>query len=162
MAIEQLIAQYNRQLAAANRANRKRFRRAMQLSKRTGRRSIEEARRGGKAERGNIYQDLISRGMGSTSLVSSLRQRSRESEGRNIGDIREGMAQQRIDLLAAREDRPPDFGPYAALIGQFAQAKGAKPPSVWEQLLMGVGGAAAGGIGAGIGRGVGGLIEKIF
>ena len=111
-------------------------------------------------------QDLIDRGLGNTTIRSSVRRGIQEDKLRNLADIEERVARARAGVVEGVFDEGPDMGLVAQLAQQAESAPdtprtvtvpGARSPSspiqpFGPQLNT----AARGGTGGSIGRGTGG------
>lgn len=88
----------------AKKAAERKYRRMLQLLQQQGDAQKREIAIGGKDERGAIAQSAIGRGIYNTSVLDSLNSQSYGREARDRAGVEEGIAQQRMDVEASRQD----------------------------------------------------------
>jgi len=108
----------------ANTANETRYQGILSTLEGQGNTAKADIARGGAAERGEITQDAIGRGLYSTSVLDTLRGGSREREARQSAAVDEAVAAQRAGVMERRTDQGPDAGFYSSLLQQRAAADG--------------------------------------
>ena len=144
--------------AEANKANEARFQDIMgmyggegqsmwDLSSQFGQGERRRISQGMKQAQGQAEQDLISRGLGGTTVRSAVRRGIRSSAEDATQDLEDRVARQRMDIIGGRAgvtERRTDAGPDAGLFAQMMMGAANQPTTT------GVGG--AGGIGGAAGR----------
>lgn len=124
--LSSIMDQYQKQQADANAANETRYRDILKTLEGQGAASKRDVAMGGREERGEISQDLISRGLFNTSTLDSLRNRSRERESRENTRIDESVADRRAGVMERRTDQGPNAGLFAQLLQSIGQGQGAQ------------------------------------
>lgn len=146
----------------ANQANETRYGDILNTLRDQGTTAKADVQRSGQAERGDITQDAISRGLYSTSVLDTLRNASREREGREMARIDETVANQRAGVMERRTDQGPNAGLYSQLLTSQASADQAGRRGTTTVGAMSGGGGGGGNMGfdpsmlGGSGRGGGG------
>jgi len=163
--VDSLLKQLQKQQDAANKANEKRYTQLLKQLRDTQQQSLGtyseamgEVRKLGKTRESDIQrdavrqgaaaeQDLISRGLGNTTIRSSVQRGVEEDRQRSLNMLAEMLAGQRAGVLQdragleaqlggqiagaieRRSDIGPDTGLYAGLIQQLARAEQASQPT---------------------------------
>lgn len=166
--ISSLIAQFQSQFSAARAANEQRYNQqlkllrkslkltrsaysdALRLTKNEGKKQLRELKQYTEQAKGVDEQDMIARGLGSSTLLTSARAR-RDTEYQNAkSDIRDSAARARAGLLTERAGALGSI--YDKLAGAIAGRTDAYPDTnAFASMLSQLGAANAGGGG---GRGV--------
>ena len=181
--LSKIIEQVQKARKQANTANQKRYEQLLgllnDLQSRTedqydqmmaqysqfGQRARREALEREQQRRGDVEQDLISRGLGNTTIRNTALRDVDEQTQQRLQDISEAVATQRADVLGqeigtdvqttgmlagaveGRQDVGPQMSEYARLIQQAAANRGGGVSAAVSQPPppMGVGGGAGGG-----------------
>lgn len=119
-----LMKQYQDQQAAANSANESRYQGILGTLRGQGQASKLDVQRAGAEERGGIEQSMINRGLYSSTVMDALKNRSRESEGRQSAAIDESVADRTAGVMERRTDQGPNLGLFASLLQNAASGYG--------------------------------------
>lgn len=120
-----------------------------------GQSASDQLRRRTAQTGGSLEQDLISRGLGNSTILSSVRRGVERDRAEGQRDIDERVARQRADILAAVNQQGPDPGLVANLVRQAAAAD--TSPRVARIGAGGTGGFSGGGTGRSSGGTIGGI-----
>ena len=127
----------------ANEANETRYNQALALLGSQGIQSKADARRGGDEEKATNMQALISGGLGSTSLLQALNNRTNERVSRESSRIDESVALNQAGVIERRSDEGPDLGILGELLRQLGYGEGLESASR-ERSYSVIGGAPGG------------------
>lgn len=132
---------------AANAANENRYQGILDLIRNTGAQSRRDVTRGVREEQGTNLQQMISQGLGNTTAVQAINNRSAERGQREISRINDQVAMNLAGVMERRTDQGPNSGAIAAYEGQAAQgnAQGGRSFSFMGGAPGGAGGFGGGG-----------------
>lgn len=122
--INELMKKYEDQQAAANAANETRYQGILGLLQRQGASSKLDVARSGAAERSDITQSMISRGLYSSTVMDALKNQSLERQDRENTRIDESVADRTAGVMERRTDQGPNLGLYSTLLSQAAAGYG--------------------------------------
>lgn len=111
----------------AQAANAARFKRIMMLAKQFGATALSDNAVNTKNLQAQAGQDLIGRGLGNSSVVSTVKSGIAQRGQRNAGSIKEGTAGLKMNALQQQQDQYPNLSAYAQLM---QQPRAAAAPSV--------------------------------
>lgn len=153
-----IISMWQDAQAAANKANEARFTDIMgmyggegqsmwDISSQFGQGQRRRISQGMTQAQGQAEQDLISRGLGGTTVRSAVRRGIRSSAEDATQDLEDRLARQRMDIIGGRAgvtERRTDAGPDAGLFASMMAGAANQPTTAG---IGGVGGIGAFGIG---------------
>lgn len=119
-----LMKMYQDQQGAANTANESRYRGILGVLQNQGATSKQDIQRTGAEERGGITQSMIDRGLYSSSVMDSLKNRSFEAQNRASSAVDESVADRTAGVMERRTDQGPNLGLFSSLLGQAAGGLG--------------------------------------
>jgi len=138
--LDELIRRQERLQDEAREANESRYQNTLAELSRQGIQSKADVRRGVAEEKGGITQGLIDRGLGSSTVLDSLMNRSEERGQREATRIDESVADRRAGVMERRFDEYPNLDFIGQLIQQMMQGRGQQ-----QRTHTTVGGAPGGG-----------------
>lgn len=165
-----LIDEYNRGMGQANKATEGRYGQALKTAWRSrfatrdmlnnyGQSALADVDREFSQKGAGIDNDLIGRGLYSSTVRDALQNRNSEAKGRTRGAVQQGIALTRanadsqavdriLGVMNSREDRGPSEGLYAAAMNALAQEKLGKQKNKSDMFgsLLGLGGSILGGL----------------
>lgn len=154
------LKKLKKQFNIANDRNQQRLTGIMGLLDGTDAQAIDDTRRAGAEERGDITGQLITQGLGNTTRLQALMQRQREGENRNVNALRQATAVTKAGVLERVSDEGPDIAGIGDMVAKQAAGEagskrshttiGGAPGGINDFLA---GGAGAGGGGGGSGGG---------
>lgn len=136
------------QFDLANQRNEDRLQNIMGLLEGSDAQIVEDVKRGGREERAETLQQLISQGLAGGTRLQALFGRSREREEREVSRIRQDTARQKAGVLERVSDVGPDIPGAANLVAQAAEGNAAARRS-HTTVGGGFGGGSPGGGGSG-------------
>lgn len=142
-----LVGSFNRATGKANRANRGRFRRMLDITGRTTDQRARDIRQGGRESLATQKQQLARQGMGGTTVSQTLGEGVRRGTESNLNRLADQMQQTRLGILERRTDEAPDPNIITSLMTMLGQG-------------MGAGGATPGAMGGGS-SGIGNLVGAL-
>lgn len=127
--LQDLIRRFEQREGEAREANERRYEQTLGDYRRQGFQSKADVRRGVAEEQAQNMQQLISQGLGSSTVLQSLNTRTAERGARESARIDEAVAGNLARVRESRYDEYPDLNSIADLIAQLTAARGSQQRS---------------------------------
>jgi hypothetical protein len=147
--IKALMKQYTDAQEKANAENEKRYQQALGLYDTLGKSGAEDITKQTGQQQAGARQNLVERGLGNTTIGSSVATGIASQGQSNLLRLQESLASQKAGLMERRNDQGPNLGLYANLLQQANSKPSAVGQPFGGNINAGGGGEGGGGISGG-------------